>query len=303
MMLDNPERTSRGEGSADLQPVDGESCPTCHELFDLFMLRHVAVAIFDEARRAHEMHGRWCGVLLTDPRSLSDDSSRLLVKIEASRRLGYHLDVRPIRELKEIAGVHQAHKQSAEVLRYLDIPLMDSEVHVLAVWKGCVGYVIVSSNSSVCLNLLADKARRPFDNDYMRSHLLAPKEPMVEKLHQDEPAKVVLEPSRAAKPADATPAMAQRPSKPETLTLDPRLVRMVLRVHPELQEDLINISDRLYDETRLEYSYAAIFRGLIALGLASIDGKASLAVEFAGARVPRGRKRGERWRSSNTKDE
>lgn len=84
----------------------------------------------------------------------------------------------------------------------------------------------------------------------------------------------------------------------ESLSLDARLVRMVLRVSPELQEDLITISERLFDETRLEYSYAAIVRGLISLGLASLAGKANLAVEFAGARVPRGRKRGERWKSS-----
>ncbi len=89
----------------------------------------------------------------------------------------------------------------------------------------------------------------------------------------------------------------------ETFTLDARLVRMVLRVSAELQEDLINISERLFDETRLEYSYAAIIRGLISLGLASIAGKASLAVEFAGARVPRGRKRGERWKRSDDLDD
>lgn len=65
---------------------------------------------------------------------------------------------------------------------------------------------------------------------------------------------------------------------------------MVLRVPPELQEDLITIRERLYEETRLEYSYAAIVRGLIALGLASLVGKVNIAVEFAGARVPRGRK-------------
>ena len=89
----------------------------------------------------------------------------------------------------------------------------------------------------------------------------------------------------------------------ETFTLDPRLVRMVLRVSEELQEDLISISERLFDETRLEYSYAAIIRGLISLGLASIAGKSTLAVEFAGARVPRGRKRGERWKRSNNSDD
>jgi hypothetical protein len=63
------------------------------------------------------------------------------------------------------------------------------------------------------------------------------------------------------------------------------------------------ISERLFDETRQEYSYAAILRGLIALGLASIAGKTSLAVEFAGARVPRGRKRGAAWKPSDGSDE
>jgi hypothetical protein len=89
---------------------------------------------------------------------------------------------------------------------------------------------------------------------------------------------------------------------PKTLTLDQRLVRMVLRVSPELQEDLITLSERLYDETQLDYSYAAVVRGLIALGLASIAGKVSLAAAFAGARVPRGRKRGERWKRSGGSD-
>jgi hypothetical protein len=85
--------------------------------------------------------------------------------------------------------------------------------------------------------------------------------------------------------------------------LDPRLVRMVLRVSPDLQEDLISLSERLFDETRLEYSYAAIIRCLIALGLAAIAGKESLAVEFAGARVPRGRKRGSPWNRSDREDD
>jgi hypothetical protein len=80
---------------------------------------------------------------------------------------------------------------------------------------------------------------------------------------------------------------------------DSKLVRMVLRVSPALQEDLITISERLFVETRIEYSYAAIIRGLITLGLASIAGKASLAVEFAGTRIPRGRKRSERWKAED----
>lgn len=75
------------------------------------------------------------------------------------------------------------------------------------------------------------------------------------------------------------------------LALEARLVRMVLRVSPALQRDLTTLGDRLFKETRLEYSCAAIVRGLIAVGLSSIAGQANLAVVFAGARVPRGRKR------------
>ena len=125
----------------------------------------------------------------------------------------------------------------------------------------------------------------------------APEDPIVEKRGEDGPAKVASSPSGESPSADAEPATARSSrmrADRETGTLDARLVRMVLRVSPELQEDLITISERLFDETRLEYSYAAIIRGLIALGIASIAGKASLAVEFAGARIPRGRKAAKR---------
>jgi hypothetical protein len=66
---------------------------------------------------------------------------------------------------------------------------------------------------------------------------------------------------------------------------------MVLRVSPALQGELTTLGARLRKETRLDYSCAAIVRGLIAVGLSSIAGQSSLAVVFAGARVPRGRKR------------
>ena len=71
-----------------------------------------------------------------------------------------------------------------------------------------------------------------------------------------------------------------------------RLIRMVLRVPSDLPERLTMIAAHLYDETHLEYSFAAIVRELIAIGLEKIDGAPSLAVEFAGARVARGRKAG-----------
>ncbi|MFS8068483.1 MAG: hypothetical protein ACMG6S_19160 [Byssovorax sp.] len=132
---------------------------------------------------------------------------------------------------------------------------------------------------------------------------VAPKDPVVENSHKHGQVKAVSGSSGAVKPAEKTPAPGRRPSKLETFVRDTRLVRMVLRVSPALQEDLLSISERLFDETRLEYSYAAIIRGLITLGLASIAGKTSLAVEFAGARVPRGRKRGAAWKRSEREDE
>lgn len=79
-------------------------------------------------------------------------------------------------------------------------------------------------------------------------------------------------------------------SNPEKSTVSATLIRTVLRLPPKVQGDLMNLRERLFDETKLEYSYAAILRGLISLGTASLAGKESIAVEFAGARVPRGRK-------------
>ena len=68
--------------------------------------------------------------------------------------------------------------------------------------------------------------------------------------------------------------------------------RMVVRVPRDLPERLTMIQQHLFEETRLEYSYAAIVRGLIALGLNHIEGAPNLAVLFMGCRVKRGRKPG-----------
>ena len=68
--------------------------------------------------------------------------------------------------------------------------------------------------------------------------------------------------------------------------------RMVLRVHPELPKRLATIQERLYDETHLEYAFAAIVRGLIDLGLTQVEGVPNLAILFMGARIKRGRKPG-----------
>lgn len=55
--------------------------------------------------------------------------------------------------------------------------------------------------------------------------------------------------------------------------LDPKLVNTSIHVFSTLQEDLIIIQGRLFDETKIKYADAAIIRGLINLGLASLVGK------------------------------
>ncbi len=70
--------------------------------------------------------------------------------------------------------------------------------------------------------------------------------------------------------------------------------RLILRVPPEMPERLTRIQEHLLDETRLEYPFSAILRGLIELGLNQIEGAPYLAVLFAGCRVKRGRKPGSR---------
>ncbi len=68
--------------------------------------------------------------------------------------------------------------------------------------------------------------------------------------------------------------------------------RMVVRVPCDLPERLTAIQTHLFEETRLEYSYSAIMRGLISLGLAQVEGAPNLAVLFMGCRGKRGRKPG-----------
>lgn len=69
------------------------------------------------------------------------------------------------------------------------------------------------------------------------------------------------------------------------------LRRAVVRIPPELLGDLATIAERLFTETGLDYSGAAIVRGLLVIGLAALDGREHLAPAFIGARIKRGRKR------------
>ena len=73
-----------------------------------------------------------------------------------------------------------------------------------------------------------------------------------------------------------------------------RLVRMIVRVDPGLHDALARIAERLFSETQLEYSRAAVFRGLIAVGLAAVTDGPRLAPLFLGACLKRGRRPGGR---------
>jgi hypothetical protein len=69
---------------------------------------------------------------------------------------------------------------------------------------------------------------------------------------------------------------------------------MVVRVDPALHAALTKIAERLFSETRSEYSCSAVTRGLIALGLVAVTDHRLLAPLFVSARVKRGRKPGSR---------
>ena len=90
----------------------------------------------------------------------------------------------------------------------------------------------------------------------------------------------------------------RRPRKGQVSTLttgSPPLARMVVRVNRSLSEDLTVISARLHNETMDEYSYSAIVRGLIRMGLERVAENDVLHPLFEGTRVRRGRKPGSRW--------
>lgn len=70
-----------------------------------------------------------------------------------------------------------------------------------------------------------------------------------------------------------------------------RLARMVVRVDRELQGTLAAVAERLFAETRFEHSQSAVVRGLITIGLVAVAENRGLGSLFAGARIPRGRKR------------
>ena len=73
------------------------------------------------------------------------------------------------------------------------------------------------------------------------------------------------------------------------------LKRASMTIEPETQERLVDLAERLYEETGVKYEIRAVVRGLINIALARLEleflAKRPLAPWFIGARVPRGRKR------------
>jgi len=96
------------------------------------------------------------------------------------------------------------------------------------------------------------------------------------------------------------PTVPNRPRNGQRSTMStgsPPLARMVVRVNASLSESLTVIAARLHNETLDEYSYSAIVRGLIRMGLERVAENDVLEPLFAGTRVRRGRKPGSRWSS------
>jgi hypothetical protein len=69
---------------------------------------------------------------------------------------------------------------------------------------------------------------------------------------------------------------------------------MVIRIPTGLDETLTDLAARLFDETERNHPFAAVVRGLIAIGLAAVADAPKLAPLFRGVLIARGRKRGPR---------
>ena len=69
------------------------------------------------------------------------------------------------------------------------------------------------------------------------------------------------------------------------------LKRTVVRVGPELYDVVTGLCARLHAETGTKYTRASVLRGVITLGLATVNAADTLAPLFVGARVSRGRRR------------
>jgi hypothetical protein len=76
---------------------------------------------------------------------------------------------------------------------------------------------------------------------------------------------------------------------------------MIVRIDPALHAALTKLAERLFSETRSEYSRSAVTRGLIALGLGAVADAALLGPLFVGVRLKRGRKRGPLAASPDTR--
>jgi predicted DNA-binding protein len=75
----------------------------------------------------------------------------------------------------------------------------------------------------------------------------------------------------------------------------PNLKRMSITIEPETRERLVDLAERLTEETGDKYEVRAVVRGLINIALTRLElellTQAPLATWFAGSRVKRGRKR------------
>ena len=70
-----------------------------------------------------------------------------------------------------------------------------------------------------------------------------------------------------------------------------KLIRTVMKLHPAMHGELVEIAERLKEETGLTYSVAAVGRGLLTIAILRLTVEPKIAPFFAGARVPRGRRR------------
>lgn len=76
--------------------------------------------------------------------------------------------------------------------------------------------------------------------------------------------------------------------------MKPPLDRVVLRVPHDFTRAVRSIAAQVFEETATAPHRAAVFRGLIAIGLAKVAETEILAPLFANTAIPRGRKKVDR---------
>jgi hypothetical protein len=127
--------------------MDSPGCPTCHALRDLLV-----AAEPDVVRRGVEARakGPGYGVLVALPEDLGAETPEEAVALAEARAVGWFVGVLPIAALVRMVPA-QGHDLDliAGILRQLQRPPPEGQVHVLGLLEGCVATVTARADPAI----------------------------------------------------------------------------------------------------------------------------------------------------------